>query len=131
MSGNIAPFPLVEKGIKEIIEKWYPASAGKVGGDPSYDAGDGFYVWIALVGGSTDEVYGEWTFDVDVFADTYGAAMTHALAVEAAMLERRHVTATMRFDSTSQVEAPVTRPWDDEKVFRVGATYTISGRRSG
>lgn len=124
------PFAMVEMAVKEIVERYEPAQ-GNVGGDLSY-AGKDLYVWIGLVpGGSTTEIDGEWTVDIDVFAPSYGAAMQAALDLEPVLLARRHVTATMRLDGTYQNEGPAERPWDDETVFRIGATYTFTARRTG
>lgn len=130
---TIQPFPMVEKAVKELIETAYPAAAGKVGGDLAYEAGDDLYVYIGLVpGGTSDEIEGLWILDVDVFAASYAVAMTHALALEPLLLARGgHVTSVMRLDSVSQNGSPAERPWDDDTVFRIGATYVFTARRSG
>lgn len=128
---TVNPFPLVEAAIKELIETKFPAAVGKVGGDLSYAPGSGLYVWLGLIGGSTTQVDGQWALDVDVFGDNYAEAMTNALAVEAALVGPRHVTSTMRLDNCTQNEAPVERPWDDESVFRIGAIYVFTARRTG
>lgn len=126
------PFPMIEKALRELIQEKYPAAVGKVGGAPSYVSGDDLYVWISLIpGGTTTEVDGDWAVDVDVFGPSYVSAMTHALALEAVLLERRHVTSIMRLDNTFVNSSPAERPWDDESVFRIGATYSFSARRSG
>jgi hypothetical protein len=123
---------MVEMALKELIEAKYPAADGKVGGDLSYSPGDGLYVWIGLIaGGQTTETSGEWIVDIDCFGDTYASAMTHALAIEAKLHERRHVTSTMRLDNTYQNAGPAERFWDDDKVFRIGATYIFTARRPG
>lgn len=128
---TLTPFKMVEKAVKELIETKYPIAEGKVGGDPSYEVGDDLYVWISLVGGSTTEIDGQWFLDIDVFAPSYGAAMDHALALEALLLARRHVTSVMRLDSTFQNEAPADRPWEEDGTFRIGASYGFTARRSG
>lgn len=128
-NGNPASFGMIEKAVKSLIETNFPDH--EVGGDLSYDGGDP-YVFIAKVpGGTTDQTGGEWIVDVDVFAGSYGAAMRLALDIEALLVRGRHVTPVMRIDSTFQNETPSERPWDDETVFRVGATYTFTARRSG
>lgn len=126
------PFALVERALKELIEAKYEPARGKVGGDPSYVTGQDLFVWVALVpGGATDQVYGDWTVDIDVLAPTYGGAMTAALDLEAALVGPRHVTSVMRLDNCYQNEGPAPRPWDDETVYRIGATYVFTARRSG
>lgn len=126
------PFPMIEKAVKELIETKHPAAVGKVGGDFSYEPDQDFYVWLGLIpGGSTTQVDGEWIVDVDVFAASYGAAMEKALALEAVLVGPRHVTSVMRVDNCYQNEGPAERPWDDETVFRIGATYAFTARRAG
>lgn len=127
------PFPIVEKAIKQYIESAYPVALGKTGGDPSFDSGADLYVWISLVpgGGRTDEIYGQWTYDIDVFAPDYVTAMGHALNLEALLVGPRHVTPTLILDNTYQNEAPSERPWDDETMVRIGATYVSTARRPG
>lgn len=127
---TINPFPLVERAVKELIEAKYEPAVDKVGGDLSYVPGSGLYVWIGLIpGGSADEIEGEWILDIDVFGDAYGPAMTHALAIEAALVGPRHVTSVMRLDNCYQNQGPAERPWDDDSVFRIGATYVFTARR--
>ena len=126
------PFPSVERAVRELIETKYPTADGKVGGDLAFTPGTGFYVWLGLIpGGSADQLEGEWILDIDVFGDSYGTAMDHALAIEAALIGPRHVTSTMRLDDCTQNEGPAERPWDEESVYRIGATYVFTARRSG
>jgi hypothetical protein len=128
-TGGPAPFGMIEKAVKSVIETNFPDD--EVGGELSY-AGGAPYVYIAKVpGGSTDQTSGEWTVDVDVFAESYGAAMRLSLDIEALLVRGRHVTPYMRIDNTYQDETPSERPWNDEAVFRVGGTYTFTARRSG
>lgn len=126
------PFPMVEKAVKELVEDVYPAAVGKVGGDLSYERGDGLYVWIGLIPtGGTTQIDGEWVLDIDVFGDSYATAMTHALALEALLVGPKHVTSVMRLDNCYQNVGPAERPWDDDSVYRIGATYVFTARRSG
>jgi hypothetical protein len=122
---------MVEKALKELIEAKYEPAASNVGGDLSYDGSSDLYVWLGLVTGQATEIEGEWVVDIDCFGTTYGAAMTHALALEAILLGRRHVTSIMRLDASSQNESPTERPWEDDSTFRVGATYVFTARRPG
>jgi hypothetical protein len=128
---TVQPFPMVEMAVKELIEALYPAAVGKVGGDLAYESGDDLYVFIGLIGGSTTQVDGQWVVDIDTFAPSYAAAMQASLDLEALLIGPRHVTSVMRLDNTYQNEGPVERPWDDDTVFRVGATYAFTARRTG
>lgn len=126
-------FPMIERALRELIETLMPEADGKVGGSLSYDGMTDFYIWLGLVpGGSATETDGEWVVDIDVFDTAYGRAMDRALALEPLLLKRGgHRTSTMRIDSVYQNEGPAERPWDDDTVFRVGATYVLTARRSG
>jgi hypothetical protein len=123
---STAPFPAIERAVKEILERNAP---GKVGGDLSYERGGGHYVWFALLDGSTSQLDGEWIFDIDVFADNYSEAMARARAIEALLIGPRVVTSVMRFDNVYQNSTPKELPWPDDGVFRIGATYVFTGRR--
>lgn len=126
------PFPMIEKVIKDLITAKMPEAASLIGGDLSYDATDDFYIWLGLVSGSTDDLAGEWIIDIDVFDSHYSQAMERALALEAILVKRGgHRTTNLIIDRVFQNEVPVSRPWDDENAFRVGATYTFVARRSG
>lgn len=125
-------FGMVEKALKEIIEREYDPAQGKVGGDLSYERGDGLYVYIDLVSGQTDRIFGEWAVDIDVFGDNYAIAMQNALELEAILLEPMLLRATgMSLDFSTQNESPTERPWEDESVYRIGSTYSFTARRSG
>lgn len=126
------PFPMIESAIKELIETEYPAAAGRVGGDLGREPGSGLYVWISLIpAGSSGETSGTFVVDIDCFDDTYGEAMSHALALEPVLLQRGHVTSIMRIDGVTQNTGPAERPWDDEESYRVGGTYAFTARRTG
>lgn len=131
---TIQPFGLIEMAVKELIEAKYAPAFGKVGGDLSYTADQDLYVWVGLIpgGGSADEIEGTWAVDIDIFSASYASAMTHALALEAALLTPGgHRTPTMRVDSVSENSAPSEGPWDDDSAFRISATYVFTARRSG
>lgn len=125
------PFAMVEKAVREFVETSYEPARGHVGGDPSYEPGDPLFVWLSLIGGSTDEIYGDWSLDVDVLGSSYAGAMQAALDLEALLIGSGHVTSIMRIDNCIQNEAPSERPWDDDSAFRIGAVYTFTARRTG
>jgi hypothetical protein len=121
-----------EKAVKALIESFDPVYVGKVGGDLSYDGTADFYVWIGLVpGGSSDQIGGQFVVDIDVFSKSYAEAMNRCLELEARLIGPRHNTGVMRVDNCYQIECTFERPWNDETVFRVGATYVFTARRSG
>lgn len=129
---TVTPFPMVELAAKDLLEAKVDDATGKVGGDLSYDGVADFYIWFGLVpGGRTDEIYGEWILDIDVFSKSYATSMNKCLEIESKLIGSRHATDTLRIDTVTQNEAPFERPWDDDTVYRVGATYVFTARRSG
>lgn len=126
------PFGMIEMAVKELVEERYEPARDHVGGDLAYE-GELLYVWLGLVpGGAADQLEGSWIVDIDCFAPSYANAMQAALDIEAALLGRRYAdTSEMRLDRITQNEGPAERPWDDESVFRIGATYAFTARRSG
>lgn len=124
-------FGMIEIAVRKLLELRRPDLVGHTGADLSYEQGDGYYVWIGLVGGNTTQIEGDWAVDIDVFADDYQTAMRLALSIESLLLNRPYGRTTeMRIDSITQNEAPVERPWDADEVFRIGATYAFTARRS-
>lgn len=125
-------FGLIEVAVKQILERDLVGAAGKIGGDLSYDGSSDFYVWLGLVpGGSSDQIAGDFVMDIDVFAGDYRSAMSKALAIEALLVGRHHRSDEMRIDRCLENIGPAERPWDDDNVFRVGATYVFTARRTG
>jgi hypothetical protein len=125
---------MIEKVVKQVIEGLMPSAAGKIGGDLSYDAASqDFYIWLGLVpGGANTELEGTWIVDIDVFDTSYSAAFERALALEPLLVARGgHRTDRLRIDNVYQNEGISERPWNDDSVFRVGATYVFTARRSG
>ena len=131
---TIQPFPSIEKALKQVIEMNYPEANGHTGGDLQTVPVDGsIYVWLGLVpgGGVNDQTSGQWTIDVDVFARDYNSAMMHASGIEAMLIDSPHRTDEIIIDSVFQNQSPTERPWDDDSVYRVGATYVLTARRKG
>lgn len=131
---TIEAFPMIEAAVRELVEILMPEAEGKTGGDPSYDGVADFYIQVALVpgGGETDETSGEWALDIDVYSRSYSQAMLRSLDLEAALIgRRRRAAGGMIIDNVRQNTIPSERPWDDDNVFRVGAIYVFTARRSG
>ena len=129
---SIQPFGSVELAARELIMDILEIPKERVRGDMSYVKGQPFHAWFGLVpGGSTNETQGEWVLDIDIFDDDYTDAMDQALKLEAGLIGSRKVTSVMRIDNVYQNEGPAERPTADDKVFRIGATYVFTARRSG
>lgn len=126
---STAPFGSVEMALTEILKEGLGLTDAEIGGDLRYP-GTGRYYYLELIGGQTDRLYGTWSVDIDIFARTYAQAMGAALDLEAFLVGRQHRSAGMLIDQCSQNEAPSQRPWRENKVARVGATYVFTARRS-
>lgn len=114
---------------KDMIVALYSDASGKVTGELDFVSGDGWRIFIDLVSGSADQLGGTWTVDIDVIADEWSEAMDRSLDIEAAILGPRRRAGDVLVDNVYQNETPNDRPWSDEAVSRVGATYTITARR--
>jgi len=126
------PFGMIELAVKELLMTKLELPESRVIGDFSYKAGQDYKVWFGLVpGGSTDQIQGEWILDIDIFDDDYTDAMNAALALDAKIIGPKHRTSVMNLDNCYQNDGPVERPWNDDTVFRIGATYVFTARRSG
>jgi hypothetical protein len=123
------PFPPVIRTTKNMLEALYTEAANHVTGELDFVSGDGWKIYIGLVGGSADQIEGTWTVDIDILADSWNDAMDRSLDIEAAIVGPRRRAGTILVDNVYQNETPVDRPWSDEAVSRVGATYTITARR--
>lgn len=128
------PFKPIDRTIKALITAKLSGATGKVGADLSYTASQDFYVWIGLIPGasSSDRTSGYWTADIDVFGTDYLETMQRALDLEAILLNARGFRHDgQQIDVVFQSSAPGEIPWDDDKVYRISATYTFSARRAG
>lgn len=124
----IQPFAPIEIALKEVLEQWYP---DKVGGDMSFEAGEGLYIMVGLVDGHTTKLGGEWVVDIDIFADDYATAIEAASDIEAKLLDGAHRGGGMILDGIYQSLTARPMPWDDDNVTRLGAVYGMTARRSG
>jgi hypothetical protein len=127
-----APFPPILIAVNEIVAGFFglPPETDKVGGDLSYDGTSDFYVWLGLVTGSATLLDGSWVVDIDVFGRDYASTVQRALDLEPFLLKRGGHRATgVLVDAVTQNEAPTERFWDDDTVYRIGATYSLTARR--
>jgi len=106
----------------------------RVGGDPYATRIDDLYIEIATVpGGSHDQLQGDTVIDIDVYATDYSRAESVAFAAEALLLGYPHVVNVgdrkVVLDRVTQNVGPAERPWEDDSITRIGATYVITTRR--
>ena len=59
------PFPPVIRTTKNMLEALYTEAANHVTGELDFVSGDGWKIYIGLVGGSADQIEGTWTVDID------------------------------------------------------------------
>lgn len=140
MSTDLRPFTSMERALMQLLlNKLLIDGAAlapeRVGGDFAYDpeAMD-WYIRIDRVpGGNTNWLEGDFVIDVEVFAREYLVAENVAFAIEALALGYPHVIEVddrkVVFDEVSQNMGVSDLPWEDDSVYRLGATYVITARR--
>lgn len=132
----IQPLPSVEKALLALLDRDYPPVVGhpdRAGGNQP-DTVDEVYVEISRVpGGNSTRTGGVAVIDVDCYAPSYDGADSAASDVEALLFGYPHVVEvgdqTVVLDHVEQNIGPAERPWQDDSVTRIGATYVISLRR--
>lgn len=143
MSNDIPSFGSIEEAIKALLLASYEPlvalgddAGDHIGGDLSFEPGDGWYIRIDKTAGRTDRFGGDFVVDIEVFGDSsigYLATESHALDIEALLLGYPHVVEVedrkVVFDEVSQNALPDELPWEDDTVTRMGATYVITARR--
>jgi hypothetical protein len=143
VSNDIPSFGSIEEAVKAfLLANYQPlVDLGEdadvhVGGDLSFEAGDGWFIRIDKAFGRTDRFGGDFVVDIEVFGDSsegYYGTESRALDIEALMLGYPHVVEVegrkVVFDEVSQNALPDELPWEDDTVTRLGATYVITARR--
>jgi hypothetical protein len=84
-------------------------------------------------GGRSNQLEGDFVFDIETFSTKYAVAYSAAQDIEALLLRYPHVVRLddrqVVFDSVDQNTAPHEIFWDDDSVHRLLATYVITARR--
>lgn len=107
----------------------------RVGGDLAYDAAAmPWFIRIDRVpGGSAGRLEGRTVIDLEVFSGDYLLAESVAFDLEALALGYPHVVEVegrkVVFDDVTQNVGVADLPWEDDSVYRLGATYVITARR--
>lgn len=86
------------------------------------------FIEVSLVDGHSDTPLLETAIvDVDVYADTYDAAMALAKQVQffLSVRARGQNVGSASIRNVDCTSIPRSRPWADTAVFRVGATYSV------
>lgn len=124
----IQAFKPIEKTVKALIEAAIPGVT--VRGDLGVQPGDVFVSQIPG-SGSSDEVSGSWAVDIDFFGTSWAETMQRALDLEAYLVGARgFIHDGQRIDRVYVNASPADRPWDEDRVFRIGGTYFIRARRA-
>lgn len=139
MSTPVIPFKSVELALKELLVRDYAPLTGldaRVGGEFPATV-DGWYIRIDRIpGGRTDSFEGSFVVDLEVFAPDYLNANQIAHDLEALILAHGyHVVISEGkrwvFDRVFQNTGVADLPWaGDDDIFRLGATYAFTARRS-
>ena len=136
MSVDVKPFGPVGRALLTLLEERIPLLAD----DPSRSGGelpgevDMLYVRIASVpGGATDQLSGDFVFDVEVFSPDWNIADSVAQDIEAVLIGYPQVVGLndqiFIFDKVRQNQGVSPVYWDDDTVYRFLATYVITMRR--
>jgi hypothetical protein len=129
----------IELAVKTFLTQNYAAlialsdPGAAVGGDYSYNAGDGMYFRIEKTTSNSDRFGGTFVLDIETWGDDYLGTESRAMDIDALLLGYPHVVEvgaqTWVFDTVSQNTGPQELPWEDDAVSRLGATYVITARR--
>lgn len=142
MSQNLTPRTSVEQAVlallmREVVFEGEALSShpARVGGDfPGPELVDPWYIRIDRVpGGRFGRIQGYDVVDLEVFSTDYARAESLAFALEALALGYPHVVEVgdrkVVLDSVSQNVGVADLPWEDDSVYRLGATFAITARR--
>ena len=136
MSADVKPFGPVDRALLTLLEQRIPLLTGapaRSGGELPGDV-DMLYVRIARVpGGATNQRYGDFVFDVEVFSPDWNLADSVAQDIEAVLIGYPQVVGlndqVFIFDEVRQNQGVSEIFWDDDTVHRLLATYVIIMRR--
>jgi hypothetical protein len=143
VSNQLRPFTSMERAFRQLLlDKGLivdgtptPVTTAVVGGSYRYDPETmDWYIRIDQVpGGSSNWFDGDFVLDVEVFGREYLVTENVAFAIEALALGYPHV---VEVDGRKVVLGEVSQnvgvsdlPWEDDSVYRLGATYVITARR--
>lgn len=118
--------------IERQVAEWAKARFGVQGGSqtPSDLELRLPFVRVSKLGGSRDDVTDHPTVDIDVFASSRDAALALAEDIDTALKPRTRLTpGGAIIDSVGTRVSPRLLPWDNSKIRRYGATYTLGLRR--
>jgi hypothetical protein len=132
-------YPDVESALLDWLEATYENLAPAVAGrrvdtvtPPNLQdllASDGLFFRVGLVTGRDDGVTDFSVVDIETFANSRDAAYAGARDVRSRLTEGPHRVGTVVLDRARTEEKPHRLPWEDENIWRFGATYRISARR--
>lgn len=132
-------YPDIETLLLDWLEATYPELApGPLGRRVDTEtpanlqqllADDGVVVRVGLLAGRDDGVTDYSVVDVDVFADSRATAYAWAVGIRSQVTSGPHRVGSAVIDRVVTEEKPRRLPWEDENIWRFGATYRISARR--
>jgi hypothetical protein len=140
MSHQVIPRVSMERAlmallVRDFVYEGEPLSAHdeRVGSDFP-DSTDPWYIRIDRVpGGRTGPLEGYDVIDLEVFSTNYLLAESVAFALEALVLGYPWVVEVddrkVIIDSVTQNVGVADFPWEDDSVYRLGATYVLAARR--
>lgn len=130
----MADYPDIETALLDVLERDVPAleptTARHVDTEAPPDLQDVLpFVRVTLVTGRDDGVTDYSVVDLDVFANSRATAYALAMDLRSRLTAGPHRVGQVVLDRIRTEEKPRRLPWDDENIWRLGATYRISARR--
>ena len=138
MTTALKSFTSAERALMALVlslETDEPVDPARVGGDFAFDPETmPWYIRIDRIpGGRAGQIQGSQIVEVEVFSQDYLVADSLAFAIDALALGYPHVVEVdgrkVVLDRVFQNMGPADLHWEDDSVFRIGATYSITMRR--
>jgi hypothetical protein len=128
----VASFPDIEDALCDVL-----ADLAYTGTETPADlqallaasSGTGNVIRVRRVGGPDDGITDTARIDIDCFATRRSAVVALAETVRQRLISGPHATGSTVIDYVTTETGPVDLPWDDPKVRRRTATYTVRARR--
>jgi hypothetical protein len=139
----LQPQTSMERAVLALLERDFVTRDGvrladhpeRVGSDFAFVRGTTpWFIRIDRIpGGNSGRIEGRTVIDLEVFSDDYLLAESVAFDLEALALGYPHVVEVegrkVVFDDVTQNVGVADLPWEDDSVYRLGATYVITARR--
>ncbi len=132
---NLKPRSSMEKALLYLLERDYAPlheHPERIGGDLPVSVGQ-LYIRVGRVTGAAGQIQGDTVIDVEAYSVSWSIADSAASSLEALLLGYPHVVEVdgrkVVIDRVTHNTGPQDLPWSDDRVYRIGSTYTLTARR--